>query len=147
MAREPAAGSGKKCLKSGQPRAMARTMARVRARAIARATASARGRARTSLELGLGLIRVSCIIKTWFKQNSAVMCRCPSGSCTGPSKEWAWVLIWTIFCCCCFSGNFLSSTSIVPGQSSTSCRFCSIILPVPAPGSLGIFFRNRLPAL
>ena len=56
---------------------MARAMARARARA----------RARTSLELGLGLVRVSCIIKKWFKQNSAVMCRCPSGSCTGPSKE------------------------------------------------------------
>ena len=39
-----------------------------------------------------------------------------------------------------FSENFLSSNSIVPGQSSTSCRFCSIILPVPAAGSLGIFF-------
>ena len=46
-----------------------------------------RARTRTSLELGLGLVRVSCIIKKWFKQNSAAMCRCPSGSCTGPSKE------------------------------------------------------------
>ena len=55
--------------------------------ARARARASARGRARTSLELGLGLVRVDCIIKKWFKQNSAAMCRCPSGSCTGPSKE------------------------------------------------------------
>ena len=33
-----------------------------------------------------------------------------------------------------FSENFLSSTSIVPGQSS-------------AGGSLGIFFRSWLPAL
>ena len=33
-----------------------------------------------------------------------------------------------------FSENFLSSTSIVPGQSS-------------AAGSLGILFRSRLPAL
>ena len=55
--------------------------------ARARARASARGRARTSLELGLGLVRVSCVIKKWFKHNSAAMCRCPSGSCTGPSKE------------------------------------------------------------
>ena len=54
------------------------------ARARARARASAKGRARTSL--GFGLVRVSCIIKKWFKQNSAVMCWCPSGSCTGPSK-------------------------------------------------------------
>ena len=60
-------------------------MARTRARA--RARASARGRARTSLELGLGLVRVSCIIRKWFKQNSAARCRCPSDSCTGPSKE------------------------------------------------------------
>ena len=66
---------------------------------MARARARARGRARTSLELGLGLVRVSCIIKKWFKQNSAEMCRCPSGSCTGPSKERAWVLIRTTFCC------------------------------------------------
>ena len=79
MAREPAAGSGKKCLKSRQPSA--------RARAMARARASARGRGRTSLELGLGLSRVSCIIKRWFKQNSAAMCWCPGGICTGPSKE------------------------------------------------------------
>ena len=49
--------------------------------------ARARARARTSLELGLGLVRVSCIIKEWFKRNSAAMCRCPDGSCTGPSKE------------------------------------------------------------
>ena len=63
-------------------RAMARSMAR--AMAMARARASARGRARTSLEVGLGLVRVSCIIKKWFKQNSAALCRCPSGSCTGP---------------------------------------------------------------
>ena len=33
------------------------------------ARASTRGRARTSLELKLGLVRASCIIKTWFKQN------------------------------------------------------------------------------
>ena len=58
-----------------------------RARARARTRARARGRARTSLELGLGIVKVSCIIKKWFKQNSAAMCRCPSGSCTGPSKE------------------------------------------------------------
>ena len=32
-------------------------------------------------------------------------------------------------------------------QSSTSCRSCSIILPVPVAGSLGIFFRSQLPAL
>ena len=37
------------------------------------AMASARVRARTSLELGLGLVRVSCIIKKWFKQNSAAV--------------------------------------------------------------------------
>ena len=49
--------------------------------------ASARDRARTHLELGLGLVRVSCIMTTWFQQNSAVMCRFPSGSCTGQSKE------------------------------------------------------------
>ena len=55
--------------------------------ARASARASARGRARTSLELGLGLVRVSCVIKKWFKRDSAAMCRCPSGSCTGPSKE------------------------------------------------------------
>ena len=103
-------------------------MARAKARAMARAKASARGGARTSLELGLGLVRVSCIIKKWFKQNSAAMCRCPSGICTG--RE-----------------NFLSSISIVPGQSLTSCRFCSIILPVPAAGYLGTFFRRRQPAL
>ena len=59
--------------------------ARARGRAMARVRASAR--ARTSLELGLGLVRVSCIIKKWFKQNSTAMCRCPSGSCTGLSKE------------------------------------------------------------
>ena len=35
------------------------------------ARARARGRARISLELGLGQVRVSCIIKKWFKQNSA----------------------------------------------------------------------------
>ena len=100
----------------------------IRVRARARSSA----RARTSLELWLGLVKASCIIKKWFKQNSAV-CRCPSGSCTGPSKELAWVLlIRTIFCFVFFSENFLSSTSIVPGQSSTSCRFCSIILSVPA---------------
>ena len=64
---------------------MARAMAMARARA--RAKARARGRARTSLELGLGLVRVSCIIKKLFKQNSAAVCRCPSGSCTGPSKK------------------------------------------------------------
>ena len=51
------------------------------------ARARARARARTSLELGLGLVRVSCIIKKWFKQKSAAMCRCPSGSCTGRSKD------------------------------------------------------------
>ena len=61
--------------------------ARARGRAMARVRASARGRARSSLELGLGLVRVSCIIKKWFKQNSTAMCRCPSGSCTGLSKE------------------------------------------------------------
>ena len=55
--------------------------------ARARARASTRGKARISLELGLGLVRVSYIIKKWFKQNSAAMCRCPSGSDTGPSKE------------------------------------------------------------
>ena len=49
--------------------------------------ANARVRARTSLKLGLGLVRVSSIIKKWFKQNSAGMCRCPNGSCTGLSKE------------------------------------------------------------
>ena len=32
------------------------------------ARARGRARARTSLELGVGLIRVSCIIKEWFKQ-------------------------------------------------------------------------------
>ena len=68
-------------------RAKARARASARVRAKARARASARGRARTSLEFGLGLVRVSCVIKKWFKQNSAAMCRCPSGSCTGPSKE------------------------------------------------------------
>ena len=61
-------------------------MAWARARDMARTKASARGRARTSLELGLGLVRVSCIIKKWFKHNSAAMCGCPSGSCTGMSK-------------------------------------------------------------
>ena len=65
----------------------ARARARARARAMARARASARAWARTSLELGLGLVRVSCIIKKWFKQNSAAMCRCPRGSCTDLSKE------------------------------------------------------------
>ena len=54
---------------------------------MARARASARGRARTSLELGLGLVGVSYIIKKWFKLHSAAVCRCPSGSCAGPSKE------------------------------------------------------------
>ena len=68
-------------------RAMARAMAKARAMARDRASARARARARTSLELGLGLVRVSCIIKKWFKQNSAALCRCPSGSFTGPSKE------------------------------------------------------------
>ena len=62
-------------------------MARARARAMAKARASARGRARTSLELELGLVRVSLIIKQWFKQNSAGMCQGPSCSCTGRSKE------------------------------------------------------------
>ena len=51
------------------------------------AMARASGRARTSLELGLGLVRVSCIMEEWFKQNSAAMCSCASGSCTAPSKE------------------------------------------------------------
>ena len=50
VAREPAAGSEKKCLKSWQPRARARAKARARARAramaMAMARASARGRAR-----------------------------------------------------------------------------------------------------
>ena len=112
MAREPAASSRKKRLKSRQPvleGLLNRTgkrlnfegwdgcfsywgyaRARVRARARTRASGRARARARasTSLELGLGLVRVSCIIKKkWFKQNSAAMCRCPSDSCTGPSKE------------------------------------------------------------
>ena len=49
----------------------ARTRTRARARAR-RARASARARARSS--------RVSCIMKKWFKQNSAAMCRCPRGS-------------------------------------------------------------------
>ena len=62
MARESAAGSGKKCLKSRWARARAKAMARARARA--RARASARGMARTSLDLGLGPFRVSCIIKS-----------------------------------------------------------------------------------
>ena len=44
-------------------------------------------RARTSLELGLGPVRVSCIIKVWFKQTSAAMSRSPSCSCIGQSKE------------------------------------------------------------
>ena len=48
-------------------------MDRVRARDMARA--SDRGRTRTSLKLGLGLVKVSCVIKKWFKQNAAVMCR------------------------------------------------------------------------
>ena len=48
-------------------RARARAMARDRARARARVRDSARGMARTSLELGLGLVRVSCIIKKLFK--------------------------------------------------------------------------------
>ena len=61
--------------------------ARARARAMARSRASARGGARTSQELWLGLVRVSCIIQMWFKQNSAGMCRCRSGTCTGPSTE------------------------------------------------------------
>ena len=72
-------------------RAKARATARARVRATvsarARVRASARGRARISLELGLWLVRVNCIKKKGFKQNSAAMCRCPSGSCTGPSKE------------------------------------------------------------
>ena len=42
-----------------------------RARARGRARDRARARARTSLELGLRLVRVSCVIKKWFKQNSA----------------------------------------------------------------------------
>ena len=54
---------------------------------MARARVRARGSARTSLDIGLGLVKISCIIKKWFKQNSAAMCRCASGSCTGPSKE------------------------------------------------------------
>ena len=64
---------------------MARAMAG--ATAMARARNSGRARDRTSLQLGLGLVRVSCIMKEWLKQNSAVMPRCSSGSCTGPSKE------------------------------------------------------------
>ena len=40
----------------------------------------------------------------------------------------------TIFCVVVFSETFLSSISIVPGQSS-------------AAGSLGFFFRSQLPAL
>ena len=62
-------------------------MAMARARAITRARTRGRARARTSLELGLGLVRVSCIIRECFKQSSAAMSRCPSGSCTGYSKE------------------------------------------------------------
>ena len=68
-------------------RARARTRVRARARGRARGRARATGRARTSLELGLRLVRVSSIIKRWFKQNSAARCRCLSCSCTGPSKE------------------------------------------------------------
>ena len=88
MAREPAAGSGKKYLRA-RARARARSMARAMAgaKAMPMARASARGRARTILELGLGLVRVSCIMNMWFKQNSTVLCQCPSGSCTDPSKE------------------------------------------------------------
>ena len=33
----------------------------------------ARARARTSLELGLDLVRVSCIRKEWFKHNYEAM--------------------------------------------------------------------------
>ena len=65
--------------------AEARVSFHIGARAMARASSS--GTARTFLELGLGLVRVRCIIKKWFKQNSAAICRCPSGSCTGSSKE------------------------------------------------------------
>ena len=46
-----------------------------------------RARDRTSLELRLGLVRVSCIIKEWFKQNSAAMSRFPSCCCACPSNE------------------------------------------------------------
>ena len=66
--------------------AEARVSFHIGARARGRGRDRAKGRARTSLGLGLGLVRVSCI-KRWFKQNSAVMCRCPSGSCNGSSKE------------------------------------------------------------
>ena len=54
--------------------AMARARDRAKARARDRARASARGMARISLESVLGLVRVSCIIKMLFKQNSAAMC-------------------------------------------------------------------------
>ena len=54
---------------------------------MAMASVSARGRARTCLELELRLVRVNCVIKKWFQQSFAAMCRYPSGSYNGPSKE------------------------------------------------------------